>query len=93
MKGDRFFGSNVRRYEDSREGYLLRCNSLEGTLSNGEVEDFTAVGSVYFLSRPAKGEPTETTRDCLAGGASLLASLDSCATLRTTEHGQSTDPG
>ena len=59
MKGDRFFGSNVRRYEDSREGYLLRCNSLEGTLSNGEVEDFTAVGSVYFLSRPAKGEPTE----------------------------------
>ncbi len=59
MKGDRFFGSNVRRYEDSREGYLLRCNSLEGTLSNGEIEDFTAVGSVYFLSRPAKGEPTE----------------------------------
>ena len=59
MKGDRFFGSNVRRYEDSREGYLLRCNSLEGSLSNGEVEDFTAVGNVYFLSSPAKGEPTE----------------------------------
>ena len=59
MKGDNFFGSNVRRYEDSREGYLLRCNSLEGTLSKGEVEDFTAVGSVYFLSAPAKGEPTE----------------------------------
>lgn len=59
MKGERFWGSKVRRYVDTEEGYVLVCDSLEGKLAGGEIDEFTAVGNVYFLSTPKQGDPTE----------------------------------
>ncbi|HRX26873.1 MAG TPA: hypothetical protein P5219_08670 [Aminivibrio sp.] len=59
MKGDYFWGTKLRRYADTKEGYVLVCDALEGKLENGEISEFTAAGNVYFLSSPKKGDPTE----------------------------------
>ena len=59
MKGDYFWGTNIRKYSDTKEGYLLVCDTAEGRLSRGVMEEFTASGNVYFLSKPKNGEPTE----------------------------------
>lgn len=59
MKGDYFWGTKIRKYADTKEGYLLVCDAAEGRLSGGVMEEFTATGSVYFLSKPKNGEPTE----------------------------------
>lgn len=59
MKGDYFWGTKIRKYADTKEGYLLVCDAAEGRLSGGVMEEFTASGNVYFLSKPKNGEPTE----------------------------------
>lgn len=59
MKGDYFWGTNLRRYADLKEGYVLSCDTLEGKLSKGEISEFTAAGKVFFRSAPKNGEPTE----------------------------------
>jgi lipopolysaccharide export system protein LptA len=59
MKGDRFWGSPVRKYADKNEGYVLVCDSVEGKLANGVIDEFIADGNVVFRSSPKKGEPTE----------------------------------
>jgi lipopolysaccharide export system protein LptA len=59
MKGDYFWGTKLRRYADTKEGYVLVCDSLEGKLANGEIDEFTAAGNVFFRSAPKDGEPTE----------------------------------
>ncbi len=59
MKGDYFWGTKIRKYADTKEGYLLTCDAAEGRLSGGVMEDFTASGNVYFLSRPKNGDPAE----------------------------------
>ena len=59
MKGDSFWGNKVRRYADSKEGYVLSCSARQGKLVNGEINEFTAEGDVRFLSAPKQGEQTE----------------------------------
>ncbi len=64
MDGDKFSSRALRRYADTAEGYVLSCSTLDGTLKDGVIETFTALGDVHVVSTPKDGNrPTDLTGD------------------------------
>lgn len=64
MTGDKFSARSLRRYADKTEGYVLSCNTLDGTIEEGAIASFTALGNVHVVSTPKNGEnPTDLKGD------------------------------
>lgn len=64
MDGDKFSSRPLRRYADTAEGYVLSCSTLDGTLKDGAIETFTALGDVHVVSTPKDGsKPTDLKGD------------------------------
>ena len=62
-RGERFSGTKIRRYSDSREGYVLECDAIDGNTANGEVSEFVATGNIHFVSASKDRAPTDLRGD------------------------------